>query len=76
MTQIIRTNSDGQLAYNALNKVFTVDFGNVNFNLSDDDFHLFEKELTNLSNDYSMYDLNQKIMVPVANTGITLLLTP
>ena len=76
MNQIIRTNSNGQLLYNALKKEFTVEFGNVYFKLPEEDYLLFEKQLNNLSNDYSMYSSGQKIMVPVAKTEINLMLTP
>lgn len=75
MNQIIRTNTNGQLLYNALHKEFTVEFGNVRFKLPEEDYLLFEKELNNLSNDYSMYSSGQKIMIPVAKTDINLMLT-
>jgi hypothetical protein len=75
MNTVIRTNNHGQLSYNQAQKVFTVEFGNVQFKLSEDSFQLFEKQLTNLSNDYSMYNSVNKIMVPVANTEITMILS-
>ncbi len=76
MNHIIRSNSNGQLSYDAQVKEFTVEFGNVYFKLPMDAFELFEKQLENMSNDLSMYASNQRLMVPVAGTAITLLLTP
>ncbi|HAM97848.1 MAG TPA: hypothetical protein DCQ26_04495 [Marinilabiliales bacterium] len=76
MNQIIRSNSNGQLSYDPEVKEFTVEFGNVYFKLPIDSYELFEKQLENMSNDLSMYASNQRLMVPVSGTTITLLLTP
>lgn len=76
MNQIIRSNSHGQLSYNPQLKEFIVEFGNVYFRLTLENFELFEKQLGNMSNDLSMYTSNQRLMVPVSGTDITLLLTP
>jgi hypothetical protein len=76
MNLIIRTNSNGQLSYNPHNKEFSVEFGNVYFLLAEDSFELFKKQLLNMSDDLSMYPSFERIMVPVSNTSIILMLTP
>lgn len=75
MNQVLRTNNHGQLTFNQTQNEFTIEFGNVNFKLKESAFELFEKQLFNLSDDYSMYRENQKINIPVADTGITLVLS-
>ena len=75
MNQVLRSNNYGQLTYNQAQNEFTIEFGNVNFKLKESSFELFEKQLFNLSDDYTMYRENQKINIPVADTGITLVLS-
>lgn len=76
MEKIIRTNSRGRLLYCIEKNEFYIEFGMVNFTLAMDDYLVFERELKNVSNDFSLYSSTNTIKIPIKGAGFSLMLTP
>ncbi len=74
MKKLIRSNNKGKLLYDIHSNTFCIEFGNVEFNLTMDDYLSFEKNLKELSKDLSLLSASDKLRLPIMDTGIILVM--
>lgn len=75
MRNVIKENNKGRVFYDVKKNIFLIEFGNIEFSLTMEEFSLMEKELSKLTDNSTIFNSPDKIKLEIKNSKINLLLS-
>ena len=75
MKDVIKENNKGRILYNVKQSIFSIEFGNIEFSLTMEEFSDMEKQLSELAENSTIFSSPDKIHMQINNSKINLLLS-